>query len=121
MNRHVAFTLAVAAMVFSMNAALAGSSNSQFVRIKNIGSGIAKVKAVNGSSIGPGGGKTLSQNQVAQFNLKKGIGVAAVVNNAGSAGQTLPYNFPKSTYVYLTAQADAAAATMTFAKPGTRF
>jgi hypothetical protein len=127
MIQRVAFTLALAAMVCSMNAALAGGrssgsskSNSQYVRIKNIGSATALVNAANGGSVGAGG-KSLGQNGVAQFNLKKGAGVARAANAAGSKFKLLPYNFPNSTYVYLQAQADAAAATLTFAPPGTRF
>jgi hypothetical protein len=129
MIRRVAFTLALAAMVCSMNAALAGGgssgsskSNSQYVRIKNIGSATALVNAANGGSVSTAsGGKSLGQNGVAQFNLKKSPGVAAVTNAARSKAKTLPYNFPKSTYVYLQAQADAGAASITFAPPGTRF
>ena len=129
MIRRVAFTLALAAMVFSMNAALAGGrssgsssskSNNQYVRTKNIGSATALVNAANGGSVAAGG-KSLGQNGVAQFNLKKGPGVARAANAAGSKFKLLPYNFPNSTYVYLQAQADAAAATLTFAPPGTRF
>ena len=127
MIRRVAFTLALAAMVCSMNAALAGGrssgsskSNNQYVRTKNIGAATALVNAANGGSVGAGG-KSLGQNGVAQFNLKKGAGVARAANAAGSKFKLLPYNFPNSTYVYLQAQADAAAATLTFAPPGTRF
>jgi len=123
----IAFTLALVAMVCSMNAALAGGrssgsskSNNQYVRIKNIGAATALVNAANGGSV-PTGGKSLGQNGVAQFNLKKGAGTARASNAAGSGTKPLPYHFPNSTYVYLQAQADAAAASLTFAPPGTRF
>lgn len=128
MIRRIAFTMAVAATVFSMNAALAGGrssgtskSNTQYVRIKNIGSATALVNAANGSTVPTTGGKSLGQNGVAQFNLKKAAGTAQATNAAGTPSAPLAYNFPKSTYVYLQAQADADTATMTFAPAGTRF
>lgn len=135
MIRHVAFALAVAAMAFSMDAALAGGrpsgsgsksgnskSNAQYVRIKNIGSASALVNAANGGSVAAAGGKTLAQNGVAQFNLKKLPGTA-IAANAGASKSSAPlsYNFPQSQYVYLQAQADAAAASITFAPAGTTF
>jgi len=134
MIRRVAFTLAVAAMVFSMDAALAGGrpsggssksgnskSNAQYVRIKNIGSASALVNAANAASVAAAGGKTLAQNGVAQFNLKKLPGSAIAASTGGASSAPLPYNFPKSQFVYLQAQADAAAASITFAPPGTTF
>jgi len=135
MIRRVAFTLAVAAMVFSMDAALAGGrpsggssksgnskSNAQYVRIKNIGAASALVNAANGGSVAAAGGKTLAQNGVAQFNLKKAPGTAIAANAGGSKSSApLPYNFPNSQFVYLQAQADAAAASITFAPAGTTF
>ncbi|NDC64983.1 MAG: hypothetical protein EBZ59_13615 [Planctomycetia bacterium] len=134
MIRHVAFALAVAAMAFSMDAALAGGrpsggssksgnskSNAQYVRIKNIGAASALVNAANTSSVAAAGGKTLAQNGVAQFNLKKLPGSAIAANTGGKSSSVLPYNFPKSQYVYLQAQADAAAASITFAPAGTTF
>jgi hypothetical protein len=134
MIRRVAFTLAVAAMVCSMNAALAGGgsssgssksgnskSNAQYVRIKNIGSATALVNAANAASVAAAGGKSLAQNGVAQFNLKKLPGSAIAANSAGKSSTVLPYNFPKSQFVYMQAQADASAASLTLAPAGTTF
>jgi len=120
--------MAVAAMVFSVDAALAGGrssgsskSNNQYVRIKNTGSGTALVNAANGS-VSAAGARSLASNGVAQFNLKKSAGQAISLYPADtSIQQTLDYNFPKSQYVYLLAAADATTATMTFSPPGKTF
>jgi hypothetical protein len=44
-----------------------------------------------------------------------------VGNSAGTEGDILDYNFPKSTYVYLQAKEAAGVYTASFAPPGTRF
>ena len=128
MIRSFSLALAVAALAFATDAAFAGGrssgsskSNNQAVRIKNIGSAPVLVNAKTGAATGAAGAKTVNQNGVAQFNLKKAAGVAGATNAAGTPSAPLNYNFPKSTYVYLQAQADADAATMTFAPAGTRF
>lgn len=126
MIRSAFLTLAVAAMVVSANAALAGGgrggskSNNQNVRIKNIGSAPVIVNAANGE-VSAAGGKTVSNNGVAQFRIKKGAAQAIAANQSGAESDPLDFNFPKSSVVYLTAQADANAATMTFANPGQTF
>jgi hypothetical protein len=128
MNRRVFIALAVAAMAFSTSTASAGGggSNTQYVRIKNIGAKSVNVVAVNGSpsfndfSTIPGT-RALSQNRVTQFVLKKGVGSFIVLNAAKTDGDNLSYNFPNSTYVYLQAKDDGNEVTASFAPPGTRF
>jgi len=127
MIRNAFFALAVLAMVASANAAFAGGrsggsskSNSQFVRIKNTGTAPALVNAKNGA-VSAAGGKTVSGNGVAQFTLKKGASNAFVQNQAGGQQKTLPYNFPKSQYVYLLAAADNTTSTLTFSPQGKIF
>jgi len=124
MNRRVFIALAVAAMAFSMNTASAGGggSKTQIVRIKNIGSSTVRVLAANGTlSPTSTGSRLLSQNAVTQYVLKKGAGQFGVGNDAGTDGDILDYNFPKSTYVYLQAKEAAGVYTASFAPPGTRF
>ena len=127
MIRSAFLAMAVAAMVFSANAAFAGGrssgsskSNNQFVRIKNTGTAPALVNAANGT-VAAAGGKTVSNNGVAQFKIKKGAAEAIVQDQTGASSQTLPFTFPKSTYVYLLAAADATISTLTFANPGQIF
>lgn len=126
MIRSALFAMAVAAMVFSVNAALAGGgggskSNNQYVRIKNTGSGTVLVNAANGS-VSAAGAKSLASNGVAQFNLKKSASQAISLYPADTTvQQTLPYSFPRNNYVYLLAAADATTATMTFSPPGKTF
>ncbi|MFM8702613.1 MAG: hypothetical protein ACKOHG_01880, partial [Planctomycetia bacterium] len=78
------------------------------------------VNAINGTATAAGG-KTVAGNGVAQFRVKKGAAEAFVQNQARSASQTLPFNFPKSQVVYLLAAADATNATLTFSPPGKIF
>jgi hypothetical protein len=127
MIRNAFFALAVLAMVASANAAFAGGrsggsskSNNQFVRIKNTGTAPALVNAKNGA-VSAAGGKTVSGNGVAQFTVKKGTSNAFVQNQAGGYQKTLPYNFPKSQYVYLLAAADNTTSTLTFSPQGQIF
>ena len=119
--------MAVAAMVFSANAAFAGGrsggsskSNNQFVRIKNTGTAPALVNAANGA-VSAAGGKTVAGNGVAQFTIKKGAAQALVQDQTGGVAQTLPFSFPRSQYVYLLAAADATTSTLTFSPPGKTF
>ena len=128
MIRNAFFALAVLAMVASANAAFAGGrssgsskSNNQYVRIKNTGSAPALVNAANGSATTATGGKTVSSNGVAQFKIKKGAAQGYAQNQDASASNTVDFTFPKSTYVYLVAQADATTASITFANPGQIF
>jgi hypothetical protein len=127
MIRNAFLALAVVAMVASANAAFAGGrssgsskSNNQFVRIKNTGTAPALVTAKNGA-VSAAGGKTVSGNGVAQFTIKKGAANAFVQNQAGGQQKTLPFNFPKSQYVYLLAAADSTISTLTFSPPGQIF
>ena len=127
MIRNAFLALAVVAMVASANAAFAGGrsggsskSNNQFVRIKNTGTAPALVNAKNGA-VSAAGGKTVSGNGVAQFTIKKGAANAFVQNQAGGQQKTLPFNFPKSVYVYLLAAADTTTSTLTFSPPGQIF
>ena len=122
MYRRCAIAVAVAAMVCVTSTAFAGGSNNQYVRIKNIGSSTVRVLASN-SPLTPtsGGSRLLSQNAVTQFVLKKAPGQFGVGNNAGTMGNVLNYNFPKSTYVYLQAKEANGVYTAKFAPPGTRF
>lgn len=127
MIRNAFLAMAVAAMVFSANAALAGGgsrgsskSNNQFVRIKNIGAAPVLVNAKNGA-VSAAGGKTVSSNGVAQFKIKKGAANAYVQDQTASSSQTLPFSFPRSVNVYLLAQADASLSTLTFSPPGQIF
>ena len=123
MNRRVFIALAVAAMAFSTSTASAGGSGSktQYVRIKNIGAPTVKVAAVNGMPTTQPALRTLSQNGVTQFILKKGPGLFGVINAAETDGDYLEYNFPNSTYVYLQANTVGDVVTASFAPPGTRF
>jgi hypothetical protein len=127
MIRSAFLALAVVAMVASANAAFAGGrsggsskSNNQYVRIKNTGTAPALVNAKNGA-VSAAGGKTVSGNGVAQFTIKKGAANALVQDQTGGVSQTLPFNFPKSQYVYLLAAADATTSTLTFSPPGKIF
>ena len=127
MIRNAFFALAVLAMVASANAAFAGGrssgsskSNNQFVRIKNTGTAPALVNAKNGAA-SAAGGKTVSGNGVAQFTIKKGAANAYVQDQTATQTQTLPFNFPKSQYVYPLAAADATTSTLTFSPPGKIF
>ncbi len=136
MIRRVLVAVAVAAMVFSMDAVHAGGTTPagrfgggvpQFVRIKNIGSAPVLVNAANGGLVGAAGGKLLSQNAVAQFNLRNGPGIAmaanpaAVLGLAPVIGSALAYNFPNSKFVYLQATLNGNVPTIKFAPPGTIF
>lgn len=127
MIRSAFLAMAVAAMVFSANAAFAGGrsggsskSSNQFVRIKNIGTAPALVNAKNGAA-SAAGGKTVGGNGVAQFTVKKGAANAFVQDQTGGQSQTLPFSFPKSQFVYLLAAADATTSTLTFSPPGKIF
>ena len=127
MIRSAFLALAVVAMVASASAAFAGGrssgsskSNNQYVRIKNTGTAPALVNAKNGA-VSAGGGKTVSGNGVAQFTIKKGAAQAFVQDQTAAVSQTLPFNFPKSVYVYLLAAADATTSTLTFSPPGKIF
>ena len=107
MNRRVFIALAVAAMAFSASTGFAGGSSksqTQYVRIKNIGSLPAYVFVANGEITLPAwkaGNRLLSQNAVTQFVLKKGASEFAVLseNDTGSFGgeEFLEYNLPNST------------------------
>ena len=122
MNRRVFIALAVAALAFSTSTASAGggSSKTQYVRIKNIGAKAVKVAAWNEGTSEPAS-RTLSQNGVAQFILKKGPGIFAVDADGAISDTGLNYNFPNSTYVYLQAKAVGDQVYASFAPPGTRF
>jgi len=128
MIRSAFLTLAVVAMVASASTAFAGGgrssggskSNNQYVRIKNTGTSPALVNAANGT-VSAAGGKTVSGNGVAQFTIKKGAAEALVQDQTGAVSQTLPFSFPKSTYVYLLAAADATTSTLTFSPAGKTF
>jgi hypothetical protein len=127
MIRSAFLAMAVAAMVFSANAAFAGGrsggsskSNNQSVRIKNTGTAPALVNAINGTATAAGG-KTVAGNGIAQFRVKKGAAQAFVQNQAGDVSQTLPFSFPRSQFVYLLAAADATTSTLTFSPPGKIF
>jgi hypothetical protein len=127
MIRSSLLALAVAALAFSADAALAGGggggnskSNKQSVRIKNIGTQPALVNAANGS-VGAAGAKTVAQNGVAQFRLKKVASQAFASDTAQTVTQTLNYSFPRSQVVYLEAAADGTVTTLTFAPPGKLF
>jgi len=128
MIRNAFFALAVVAMVASANAAFAGGrssgsskANNQYVRIKNTGTAPALVNAANGSATTAAGGKTVSNNGVAQFTIKKGAAQAYVQAQSGANPQTLDFSFPKSVYVYLLAAADETTSTLTFSPPGKIF
>ena len=128
MIRNAFFALAVLAMVASANAAFAGGrsggsskSNNQYVRIKNTGTAPALVNAANGAATTAAGGKTVSNNGVAQFTIKKGAAQAYVQNQAALQSKTLNFTFPKSQYVYLLAAADNTTSTLTFSPPGKIF
>jgi hypothetical protein len=127
MIRNAFLAMAVIAMAFSVDAAMAGGGNRgaskaqiQTVRIKNIGTAPALVNAINGTATAAGG-KTVASNGIAQFRVKKGAAQAFVQNQAGTASGTLPFSFPRSQVVYLLAEADANLATPTFSPPGKIF
>jgi hypothetical protein len=138
MNRRLfAAAVAVAALLFSVDAAFAGSPSTQTVRIKNVGAAPVAVFAANGSpteSQVRAGYKLISSNGVAQFIIRKGAAVGIAVDPAATAMMKtkavvknslptaiLPFTFPSSRYVYLVATAGGASPTINFAAPGTRF
>jgi len=124
MNRRVFIALAVAAMAFSTSTAFAGGSGSktQIVRIKNIGAPTVKVFALNGFPKAEPAYRSLSQNGVTQFILKKGEGLFLVQNPVVAYDfDYLFYNFPESTYVYLQANTVGGSVEASLAPPGTRF
>ena len=127
MIRSSLLALAVAALAFSADAALAGGggggnskANKQSVRIKNIGTQPALVNAANGT-VSAAGAKTVAQNGVAQFRLKKVPSQAFASDVAQTVPQTLNYSFPNRQVVYLEAAADGTVTTLTFAPPGKLF
>lgn len=128
MIRRSILALAIAALAFSADAALAGGGrggsskgNTQSVRIKNIGTQPVLVNAKNGSATGAAGAKTVSQNGVAQFRVKKVASQAFASDVSQTISDTLNYSFPRSQVVYLEALADGTSATVTFAPPGKLF
>jgi len=127
MIRSAVLASAVVAIVASATAAYAGGqtggrtkSNSQLVRIENIGTAPALVNAAN-STPSAAGGKTVAGNGVAQFVVKKGAAKAYVQNQAGRQQKLLPFTFPDRQYVYLLAAADNTNSTLTFSPPGKTF
>lgn len=127
MIRNAFLAMAVIAVAFSVDAAMAGGGNRgatkaqiQSVRIKNTGTAPALVNAINGTATAAGG-KTVAGNGIAQFRVKKGAAEAFVQNQAGDVSQTLPFSFPRSQVVYLLAAADATTSTLTFSPPGKIF
>jgi hypothetical protein len=136
MSRRVfAAFVAVAALLSTVDFAVAGSPATQIVRIKNVGAVPVAVFAVNGTpteSQVRAGAKLISPNGVAQFIIRQGsaVGVAAdpaappttnrVVRNSVSAA-VLPFTFPRSRFVYLVANVGGGGPTLNFAAPGTRF
>ena len=138
MNRRLfAAAVAVAAMVFSVDSAFAGSPSTQIVRIKNVGAAPVAVFAANGSpteSQVAAGYKLISPNGVAQFVIRQGAAVGVAVDPTATASMRtravvrnslpiaiLPFTFPSSRYVYLVATAGGAGPTINFAAPGYRF
>jgi hypothetical protein len=139
MNRRLfAGAVALAALVFSVDSAFAGSPSTQTVRIKNVGAAPVAVFAANGSpteSQVAAGYKLISPNGVAQFVIRQGAGIGVAVDPTATAAMMkkkavvknslptaiLPFTFPKSRFVYLVATAGGASPTINFAAPGTRF
>jgi hypothetical protein len=127
MIRSSLLTLAVVALAFSADAALAGGgrggnskANKQSVRIKNIGTQPVLVNAANGT-VSAAGAKQVGQNGVAQFRLKKVPSQAFASDVAQTVPQTLNYTFRDRQVVYLEAAADGTVTTLTFAPPGKLF
>lgn len=136
MNRRgFAAVAAVAALIFSVDSAFAGSPATQIVRIKNVGGAPVAVFAANGTpteSQVRQGYKLISPNGVAQFIIRQGAAVGVAVNpaapvsmkvsvNNSIAAAILPFTFPRSRFVYLVATENGAGPTINFAAPGTRF
>jgi hypothetical protein len=128
MIRSFSIAMAVIALAFSADFANAGGrssgsskSGNQSVRIKNIGPAPVLVNAKNGAATGAAGAKTVSQNGVAQFRLRKVASQAWAADTAQTVPSTLDYSFPGSQVVYLEAAADGAVTTLTFAPPGKLF
>lgn len=126
--RSTLLALAVIALAFSADAALAGGrsggsskGNTQNVRIKNIGSLPVLVNAKNGGATGASGAKTVAQNGVAQFTLKRIGSQAWAADVSQTTTDTLDYSFPGSRFVYLEAAADGTTSTVTYAPPGKTF
>lgn len=126
MIRSACIAMAVVALAFTVDAALAGGGNRgatkaqiQNVRIKNIGAAPVLVNAINGTATAAGG-KTVASNGVAVFRVRKGA-AEAFAQNQGGKSDALPFNFPRSQFVYLLAAADASTATLTFSPPGKTF
>jgi hypothetical protein len=137
MNRRTfAAAAAVAALVFSVDAAVAGSPSTQLTRIKNVGAQTVAVYAANGSPTETqvrGGAKLISPNGVAQFSIRQGAAMAFAADPATPVSMTagkkksvpmvavLPFTFPRSRYVYLVAQLSGLGPSINFAAPGTTF
>jgi len=137
MNRRTfAAAATVAALVFSVDTAVAGSPSTQLTRIKNVGAQTVAVYAANGSPTETqvrGGSKLISPNGVAQFSIRQGAAMAFAANPATPVSMTagkkngvpmvavLPFTFPRSRYVYLVAQLSGLGPSINFAAPGTRF
>jgi hypothetical protein len=137
MNRRTfAAAATVAALVFSVDAAVAGSPSTQLTRIKNVGAQTVAVYAANGSPTETqvrGGAKLISPNGVAQFSIRQGAAMAFAADPATPVSMTagkkksapmvaaLPFTFPRSRYVYLVAQLSGMGPSINFAAPGTTF
>lgn len=135
-RRSCAAVVAFAAFFCSVDAAVAGSPSTQFVRIKNLGATPIAVYAANGMPTEAqvqGGARLIAANGVAQFTIRQGAAVAFAVNPAPPATTAatvkasvpkvamLPFNFPRSRYVYLVTQLAGGVPIIDFALPGYRF
>jgi len=130
MIRSFSLALVVVALAFATDAAFAGGrsggsskSNNQTVKIKNTGAAPVLVNAQTGAAAGAAGAKTVNQNGVAQFTLKRVASSAWASDVAQSApvAKPLQYSFPKSVFVYLLASTDGTTSTVTFSPPGQIF
>ena len=123
MNRRVfAVVAAVAAIIFSVDSAFAGSPSTQFVRIKNVGSNPVAVYAANGSPTAAqvkAGAKIIPPKGIAQFILRQGnaVGIAVDPSVPTPVAAILPFTFPRSRFVYLVARASGGTAGINFAAP----
>lgn len=126
MLRTHSLSLAVLTVALSASVALAGGNGStkanlQSVRIKNVGSQPVLVDAKNGASTNVNQSRTVPQNGVVQFRLKKIASQALAADVTKTAQGTLDYSFPRSQFVYLEASTNGTVATMTYAPPGKIF
>ena len=130
MIRRLLFSVAAIAIVAVVSApVLAGGGGSKGnvpVRIKNVGASVVGVNAISGAASQNqllAGARAVATNGVAQFNVSKGAftAVAADPNNPLVTNKVRSFNTRNFKTIYLYAQQDTTAATLTGAPGGVKF